>query len=92
MEQVEEGQQCRFMRPWPIVDQHRRVCRMLERHFAYFGITGNYAWAAVVHQTPRIWREWSSRRSWKTYVASERFLRLVATYPLPAPRIVDRYA
>jgi len=86
------NQQCRFMRPWPVVEQHRRLCRMLEGHFAYFGITGNYQrLAAVVHQTRRIWRKWLSRRSWKSYVTWERFLRLVATYPLPAPRIVHRY-
>jgi group II intron reverse transcriptase/maturase len=86
------NQQCRFMRPWPIVEQHRRLCRMLEGHFAYFGITGNYQrLAAVVHQTRRIWRKWLSRRSWKSYVAWERFLRLAETYPLPAPRIVHRY-
>jgi len=86
------NQQCRFMRPWPIAEQHRRLCRMLEGHFAYFGITGNHQrLAAVVHQTRRLWRKWLSRRSWKSYVAWERFLRLVATYPLPAPRIVHRY-
>ena len=36
------NQQCRVMRPWPIAAQHQRLCRMLEGHFAYFGITGNY--------------------------------------------------
>jgi hypothetical protein len=25
------------MRPWPIAEQHSRLCRMLEWHFAYFG-------------------------------------------------------
>jgi len=63
------------------------------RDFAYFGITGNYQrLEAVVHQTRRIWRKWLSRRSWKSYVTWAQFLRLVATYPLPAPRIVHRYA
>jgi hypothetical protein len=86
------NQQCRFMRPWPVAQQHRRLCRMLEGHFAYFGITGNYQrLAAVVHQTRRIWRKWLSRRSWKSYVAWERFLQLVEIYPLPAPRIVHRF-
>ena len=86
------NQQCRFMRPWPIAAQHRRLCRMLEGHFAYFGITGNYKrLAAVVHQTRRIWRKWLSRRSWKSYVAWERFLRLVATYPLRHPNCPSLY-
>ena len=86
------NQQCRFMRPWPVAEQHRRLCRMLEGHFAYFGITGNYQrLAAVVHQTRWIWRKWLSRRSWKSYVTWERFQQLMAIYPLPAPRIVHRY-
>ncbi len=81
------------MRPWPIADQHHRLCRMLEGHFAYFGITGNYPRVtSVVHWTRRIWRKWLSRRSWKSYVTWEKFLRLVERYPLPAPRIVHRYA
>jgi len=86
------NQQCRSMRPWPIAEQHHRLCRMLEGHFAYFGITGNYPrLATVVHWARRIWRKWLSRRSWKSYVNWERFLRLAERYPLPAPRIVHRY-
>lgn len=86
------NQQCRFMRPWPIAEQHHRLCRMLEGHFAYFGITGNYPRvSSVVHWTRRIWRKWLSRRSWTSYVTWEKFLRLVERYPLPAPRIVHRY-
>jgi RNA-directed DNA polymerase len=87
------NQQCRRMRSWPIADQQRRLSRMLEGHFAYFGITGNYQrLASVVHWTRRIWRKWLSRRSWKSYVTWEQFLRLVARYPLPAARIVHRYS
>jgi RNA-directed DNA polymerase len=86
------NQQCRFMRPWPLAEQHHRLCRMLAGHFAYFGITGNYPrLATVVHWTRRIWRKWLSRRSWRSYVTWEKFLRLVDRYPLPAPRIVHRY-
>ena len=87
------NQQCRLMRCWSLADQQRRLSRMLEGHFAYFGITGNYRrLVAVVWQTRRIWRKWLSRRSWRSYVTWEQFLRLVAAYPLPAPRIVHRYA
>jgi RNA-directed DNA polymerase len=87
------NQQCRRMRSWPIAEQQRRLSRMLEGHFAYFGITGNYQrLASVVHWTRRIWRKWLSRRSWKSYVTWEQFLRLVARYPLPAARIVHRYS
>jgi len=87
------NQQCRRMRHWPLAEQHRRLCQMLQGHFAYFGITGNsQRLAAVLHQTRRLWRKWLSRRSWTSYITWAQFVRLVATYPLPAPRIVHRYA
>ena len=86
------NEQCRLMRPWPLAEQHRRLCQMLTGHFAYFGISGNYQrLTAVVYQTRRLWRKWLSRRSWKSYVTWEQFMRLVDRYPLPVPRIVHRY-
>jgi len=85
------NRQCRLMRPWPMADQHRRLRGMLQGHFAYFGIRGNsQRLAAVLHQTRRIWRKWLSRRSWTSYVTWAQFVRLVKTYPLPAPRIIHR--
>ena len=86
------NRQCRLMRPWPIADQHRQLCRMLQGHFAYFGISGNsQRLAAVLHQARRLWRKWLSRRSWKSYVTWAQFSRLVAVYPLPLPRIIHRH-
>jgi hypothetical protein len=86
------NRQCRRMRPWPIAEQHRQLCRMLQGHFAYFGISGNsQRLAAVLHQTRRLWRKWLSRRSWKSYVTWAQFSRMVAVYPLPSPRIIHRY-
>ncbi len=86
------NQRCRLMRHWPLAEQHRRLYRMLEGHFAYFGISGNYRrLLSVVLFTRRIWRKWLSRRSWESYVSWEQFLQLVQRYPLPPPRIVHRY-
>jgi RNA-directed DNA polymerase len=86
------NEQCRLMRPWPLAEQHRRLCRMLTGHFAYFGISGNYQrLTAVVYQTRRLWRKWLSRRSWKSRVAWEQFSQLEDRYQLPVPRIVHRY-
>ena len=87
------NEQCRRMRPWPLAEQQRRLSQMLEGHFAYFGITGNYKRLSdVVYWTRRLWRKWLSRRSWKSNVPWKKFLRLVERYPLPKPRIVHRYA
>jgi RNA-directed DNA polymerase len=85
-------ERCRSMRSWPLVEQHRRLCRMLKGHFAYFGISGNYRrLSSVVFGTMRFWRKWLSRRSRTSQVTWERFHRVLARYPLPAPRIVHRY-
>jgi RNA-directed DNA polymerase len=86
------NEQCRRMRSWPLAEQQRRLRQMLEGHFAYFGITGNYKRLSdVVYWTRRLWRKWLSRRSWKSNVTWQKFLRLVERYPLPKPRIVHRY-
>jgi RNA-directed DNA polymerase len=86
------NRQCRYLRPWPVAEQHRRLCQMLKGHFAYFGISGNYhRLVAVVHQTRGLWRKWLSRRSWKSSVNWAQFERLALRYPLPAPRIIHRY-
>ena len=85
-------ERCRSMRSWPLVEQHRRLCRMLKGHFAYFGISGNYRrLSSVVFGTMRFWRKWLSRRSRTSQVTWKRFHRVLARYPLPAPRIVHRY-
>lgn len=85
-------ERCRYMRSWPLAEQHRRLCRMLKGHFAYFGISGNYRrLSSVVFRTMWFWRKWLSRRSRTSQVTWERFHRVLERYPLPAPRIVHRY-
>jgi RNA-directed DNA polymerase len=63
-------------------------------HYAYYGITGNtrrLRWYA--HRVQTTWYRWLSTRSrggrglrWRRYE------QLLDRYPLPAPRIVHRYA
>ena len=85
------NRQCRLMQHWPLAEQHRRLCRMLQGHYAYFGISGNSQRLSAVHyQVRRSWRKWLSRRSRESYVTWAQFLRLVAVYPLPSPRIIHR--
>jgi group II intron reverse transcriptase/maturase len=86
------NERCRSMRSWPLAEQHRRLCQMLQGHFAYFGISGNYQRLSnVVFRTTRLWRKWLSRRSRTSQVTWERFYRVLERYPLPTPRIVHRY-
>jgi group II intron reverse transcriptase/maturase len=74
----------RVNRHWSVAEQHRVLCRKLQGHFAYYGITGNsrslgwFRWTAVT-----LWRKWLSRRSQCAYISWERMHRLLARYPLP---------
>lgn len=87
------NQQCRHMRHELLRDQHKRLCQRLQGHFAYFGISGNYArLAELQHQARRLWRAWLSRRSHAGSVSWQAFHRLLAQLPLPRPRIIHGYA
>jgi len=84
---------CRKMRHEPIKEQHRSLCRKLQGHMAYFGITGNHRrLEALVYAAQRSWRKWLSRRSDKSRVPWDAFNRLLELLPLPRPTIYRRYA
>jgi group II intron reverse transcriptase/maturase len=86
------NQQCRLMRHRPLREQHQRLCRMLQGHFAYFSITSNFRRIAAVHFHARsLWRKWLSRRSWTSHMSWAKYERVLARFPLPPPRIVHRY-
>jgi RNA-directed DNA polymerase len=85
------NQRCRRMMHWPVKAQHQRLCRMLQGHYGYFGITGNFRRLALLHrEVQRVWRRWLSRRSSKSSVTWERFERVLQRFALPLPRIVHR--
>lgn len=85
-------QQCRVMRHWPLREQHKRLCQMLQGHFAYFGITGNSKRLGNLHErVRRSWQKWLSRRSNHSPVTWAAFERVLAHLPLPRPRIIHRY-
>jgi group II intron reverse transcriptase/maturase len=83
---------CRRMRHWPLRDQQQRLSRMLHGHYAYYGISSNIERLQALHRAAqRLWRKWLSRRSRRSNISWERYLRLLARFPLPAPRIIHRY-
>ena len=83
---------CRTHRHDGVEEQQRALARKLNGHYAYFGVTSNYAaLARLHHEVKAIWRKWLSRRSQKAYVTRERMRSLLERYPLPPPRIVHRY-
>jgi group II intron reverse transcriptase/maturase len=79
---------CRRYRHEPVQVQWIALRRKLLGHFGYFGITGN---SRALHNLQRrviaVWRKWLSRRSQRARISWADMLRLLARYPLPAPRI-----
>jgi group II intron reverse transcriptase/maturase len=83
---------CRQVRHWKVRDQHRRLCRKLLGHDAYYGITGNHrALQRLRRIAERTWRYWLSRRGQRSRMPWERYKRLLGVYPLPCARICHRY-
>ncbi len=73
-------------------DQQQRLSRMLQGHYAYYGISSNIERLQALHRAAqRLWRKWLSRRSRRSNISWEKFLRLLARFPLPPPRIIHRY-
>ena len=87
------GEWCRQHRHDDVEVQQRALARKLNGHYAYFGVTSNYAaLARLWHETKAIWRKWLSRRSQKGFLDWLAMHRLLERFPLPRPRIVHRYA
>ena len=72
-------------------EERAALHRKLRGHYAYYGINGNgRSLSCFLHEVRRLWRKWLHCRSWQTWMAWEKFIRLTARYPLPQPRVVHR--
>jgi group II intron reverse transcriptase/maturase len=82
---------CREHRHDPLRAQQQGLARKLRGHYAYFGITANYAAIArFLYEVKRTWRKWLSTRSRDGRYTWRRMTALLERLPLPAPRIVRR--
>ena len=80
---------CRNNRHEPLQEQHAVLCAKLRGHYQYFGVTCNFrAISKACYHVQEAWRYWLSRRSHKGNVTHA---NLVATFPLPKPRIVHDF-
>jgi RNA-directed DNA polymerase len=78
--------QCLAMRHDPVVDQHRKLSRMLRGHFNYYGITGNGdALQRYRHEAERHWGRALAKRSRRRF-AWARFKSILTRFVLPLPR------
>ena len=79
-------QWCRNNRHLPIGVQHQNLIRKLRGYYQYYGVIGNRrALTRFLYEVKRAWRKWLDRRSQKRNMYWERFVRLLARYPLPEP-------
>jgi RNA-directed DNA polymerase len=84
---------CRRHRHDDVRAQRRALAWKLNGHYAYFGVTSNFAaLARLLYEVKRIWRKWLSRRSQRSFLNWKAMHALLKRQPLPQPRIVHRYA
>lgn len=80
---------CRLNPHLPVKKQHAMLCLKLRGHDAYYGIIGNSrAIARLRHWVERDWFKWLRRRSRAAWRNWEWMRQVLATYSLPAPRLV----
>lgn len=70
-------------------NQHRWLTSVLRGHYQYYGIPGNLRRMKSFHwELMSLWLRVLNRRGTRLRMSVERYRRLLATYPLPVPRIV----
>ena len=80
---------CRRHRHMDLQEQYRRLSSKLRGHFHYYGIRCNLdRMRAVRNHAKRAWRYWLSRRSTRSDIPWEKFVRYLEKYPLPEPKII----
>jgi group II intron reverse transcriptase/maturase len=85
-------QWCKFNRHVPVKEQWEKLSHKLKGYYQYFGIRGNYDSIYWVYYTLRsAWRRWLSRRSQKGGITWNGFQKILTTFPLPKPRIVQSW-
>ena len=79
---------CRQHRHLPLPAQWAALTAKPRGHYAYYGITGNFARLSTFRfRVTRAWHKWLSRRSTKARLPWERFGGLEQRYPLPPARL-----
>ena len=80
---------CRSNRHLPVPVQHKKLCQKLRGYYQYHGIRFNYETLGLVNfLARRTWRHWLNRRSRKGPMNWATYVKFLAIYPLPKPRII----
>jgi len=69
----------------PVPVQQRILCRALEGHYRYYGVTGNWARvSALAYRVRKAWYKWLRRRSQRG-LSWPQYLALLSRHPLAPP-------
>ena len=83
---------CQFNRHRSIKEQWKALSIKLKGYYQYFGIRGNYdSMYWVYFMLKKAWRRWLGRRSQKGSIPWGKFDKIFARFPLPKPRIVQKW-
>ena len=78
----------RRMRHLPVREQALNLNRLLQGHYAYFGVAGNFrALQRIGHAVERYWRKMLSSRSRKGHISWDVFHQIKARHPSQRPRL-----
>jgi group II intron reverse transcriptase/maturase len=71
----------------PVRVQQAVLCRALEGHYRYYGVTTNHgSLARLAYCVKLAWHKWLSRRSQRGMTKEQFFCGLLRRHPLPEPR------
>lgn len=74
---------CKENRHQAIAWQARYLNAMLQGHYNYYGVTGNFkSVAAFYRHVVKVWRRYLSRRSQRAKIGWEKYMRILKTNPL----------
>lgn len=74
---------------WSVPEQHTILGQKLRGHYAYYGVTGNYACLAGFRSAVMwLWRKWLGRRNRLGPLAWPQFAKFLERFPLPRGRVV----
>lgn len=83
---------CKTNRHEPVAMQWKTLCRKVQGHYNFFGVTFNSRSVNMFfEQIKRSWRKWLDRRNREKHMTWEKYNRLLEKYPLPRPRIMHSY-
>ncbi len=79
---------CKENRHQPLDRQQQYLNAVLRGHYLYYGVTGNFRSVdAYFQHVVKVWHRYLSRRSQRSYIRWDKFVRILRDHPLEKPRL-----